>query len=270
MPASAASAAAQLPVASDGVEKLSDQQLIPVYWLQASNEGVYLYREYAKTRSSGDPVTDALSHLLNEDPGKDGWLTYLKPTTEIGVSMSSDNVITLDLPQRVFAAKLDAGLAQRSIQQLVFTSTAAAANAGLLIDGVTPRVRILIDGVTNATVFHGYKLESEYQRDPSLMAPIWIIDPQNGSQNGNGTVSFNARSVSFTDGLYYQVEKSTESKDWAPVAEPVRIAATELAPDGSFGRELKLATGDYRLTVWGQNAGSDTKIARVSSLFTVN
>lgn len=269
MPGTAASTEVQLPEVPDEIETLSDQQLIPVYWLQASNDGVYLYREYAQTLSSGDPVTDALTYLLNETPAKEGWLTFLKPTTEIGVSMSSDNVITLDLPQRVFTAKLDEGLAQRSIQQLVFTSTAAAANAGLFSSAGAPRVRILVDGVSNATVFEDFQLESEYQRDPSIVAPIWIIDPQNGTEATNGKVLLNGRAASFTDGLYYQLEKATESEDWAAQGEPMRIESNELAEDGSFSRELDLPTGNYRLTLWGQSLDSDAKIARVSSLFSV-
>lgn len=269
MPVSAASAAAQLPAPSDGVERLSDKELIPVYWMQASNDGVYLYREYARTESSGDPVTAALTYLLNEMPGKEGWFTYLKPASDIGVSISVDNVITLDLPQRVFSAKLDEGLALRTIQQLVFTSTAAASNAGLLNDGTAPRVKILVDGVSNATVFKDFGLAGEYQRDTSVVAPIWIIDPQNGAQASSGKVVLNARSISFTDGIYFQIEKATDSLDWAPVDQPSEIALTELAEDGSFSRELELSPGEYRVTLWGQNAGSESKIARVTSMFNV-
>ena len=270
MPENAASAAAQLPAATDGVEKLSDKEMVPVYWMQASNEGVYLYREYARANDAGDPVTDALTHLLNEAPAKDGWFTYLKATHDIGVSLSVDNVITLDLPQRVFDAKLDTGLAERSIQQLVFTSTAAAANAGLLSSGTAPRVRLLVDGLPNATVFEDFRLESEYQRDPSLMAPIWIIDPQNGAEAGSSAVKLNGRSVEFSDGIYYQLEQATASQDWTPVHEPLRIDPAELDRDGAFTRELQLAAGKYRVTLWGQNADSDAKIARVSSIFDVH
>ena len=269
MPESAASAAARLPAASDGVEKLSDKEMVPVYWMQANNDGVYLYREYANAQTSGDPVTDAVTYLLNGEPGKEGWFTYLKPSNDIGVSISADNVITLDLPQRVFSAKLDEGLARRSIQQLVFTGTAAAANAGLLANGTTPRLRLLVDGSTNATVFNDFRLESEYQRDASLMAPIWIIDPQNGVETASGTVKLNGRSISFSDGIYYQLEKGTASNDWAPIDEVERINPTEVAEDGSFTRDLSLAPGEYRITLWGQNSGSQDKIARVTSMFEV-
>ena len=269
MPDTAASATQGVPSASDGVEKLSEKELIPVYWMQSSNEGVYLYREFAHSKASGDPVTDAISYLLNAKPAQDGWFTYLKPTDDIGVSIGADNVITVDLPQKVFSAKLDEGLAQRSIQQLVFTSTAAAANAGLLAEGQTPRMRLLVDGMPHATVFDGYHLDGEYQRDASFVAPIWIIDPQSESAFAPGKLVLNGRSVQFSGGTYYRLERATQSRDWSPVGQPVRIAADQLAEDGSFSSQLHLASGEYRLTLWGQNTGSEAKIARVSSTFTV-
>lgn len=171
------------------VETPSDKELIPVYWLQADNDGVYLYREYARAKASGDPVTDAISYMLNDKPAKDGWFTYLKPSTDIGVSISSENVITLDLPKKVFGAHLDEGLAQRSIQQLVFTATAAAANAGVLNGSQPPKLRLLVDGAANATVFDDYRLESEYERNSSFMAPIWIIDRRTPASSPPGRSS---------------------------------------------------------------------------------
>lgn len=270
MPDTSNSAHQDLPSASGSVETPSDKELIPVYWLQADNDGVYLHREYARAKASGDPVTDAISYMLNDKPAKDGWFTYLKPSTDIGVSISSENVITLDLPKKVFGAHLDEGLAQRSIQQLVFTATAAAANAGVLNGSQPPKLRLLVDGAANATVFDDYRLESEYERNSSFMAPIWIIDPQNSSQFAAGKVKLNARSVAFSDGLYYRVERKNTAGDWQPVDEAQRVKATELDEDGALSRELALSPGEYRVTLWGQNNGSGAKIARTTSMFNVS
>lgn len=267
MPADSA-ASISLPSASDMVEELTVDKKLPVYWLEDSSLGVYLYREFTTKNQTGEPIGDSISYLLNEKPANGQWYTYLKPTKDIGVSLSDKNVITLDLPAKVFSAKLDQGLSERSIQQLVFTATAAASNSGILAGDSQPTVRILVDGQPNATVFGEYNLEDSYKRIPKFMAPIWVIDPQFGTRLGSGKVVVNGRTTTFDQGTYYSLE--TEKKgDYVQVISERQIAASTIEADGSFKFTQQLQPGDYRITFWGIDNASKDQVGSVSSEFTV-
>ncbi|PRB72447.1 GerMN domain-containing protein [Arthrobacter sp. MYb213] len=269
MPISSAAASLALPAASDSVEHQSAIDRLPIYWLENTDLGVYLYREYATKNVTGEPIGDSISYLLNEKSVNPVWYTHLKPSSEVGVSMNKENVITLDLPAKVFSAKLDRGLSERTIQQLVFTSTAAASNAGLLIGTLPPKVKILVDGQANATVFGDLRLADSYERDASFMAPIWIIDPQFGATNKAGQIKFSGRTANFTDGIYYSLESKDKTGKLTVLTAAKAIKATSIKKDGSFNFTTQLGVGSYKLTFWGQETGSTKKIASVSSEFTI-
>lgn len=269
MPINSAAASVQVPSASDSVEQHSSVDRLPIYWLENVDLGVYLYREYATKNATGEPIGDSVSYLLNEKPANSQWYTHLKPSTEVGVSMSKDNVITLDLPAKVFSAKLDRGLSERTIQQLVFTSTGAASNAGLLIGTLPPKVRILVDGQANATVFGDLILADSYERDPSFMAPLWIIEPQFGSTHKAGQQKISGRTAKFSDGNYYSLESKDKNGKLTVLIAADQIPTASINPDGSFSFTKQLGVGSYKLTFWGQKTGSSKKIASVSSEFTV-
>ncbi|WP_404291426.1 GerMN domain-containing protein [Glutamicibacter arilaitensis] len=269
MPISSAAATMGLPPANDSVEHHSSIDRLPIYWLENMDQGVFLYREYATKNATGEPIGDSISYLLNEKPANSVWYTHLKPTSEIGVSMNQDNVITLDLPEKVFSAKLDQGLSERTIQQLVFTASAAASNAGLFVGALPPKVRILVDGRANATVFGDLRLADSYERDASFMAPIWIIDPQHGSTFKAGQVHFTGRASNFTDGIYYSLESKDKSGKLTVLTADDRIPADTVSSDGSFEFDKQLSVGSYKLTFWGKESGSEDKIAPVSSEFSI-
>lgn len=269
MPISTAAGTVGLPPANDSVEHHSPIDRLPIYWLENMDLGVFLYREYATKNATGEPIGDSISYLLNEKPANAEWYTHLKPSGEVGVSMNQDNVITLDLPEKVFGAKLDRGLSERTIQQLVFTATAAASNAGLLVGSLPPKVRILVDGRANATVFGDLRLADSYDRDATFMAPIWIIDPQYGSTRKAGQIQFNARASKFSDGIYYSLESKDKSGKLTVLTAEEPIPEDTVNPDGSFDFTKQLSVGAYKLTFWGRESGSEEKIASVSSEFTI-
>lgn len=269
MPVTSAAASVGLPSASDSVEHHSSVDRLPIYWLENTDLGVYLYREYATKNVTGEPIGDSISYLLNEKPANAQWYTHLKPSAEVGVSMNKDNAITLDLPAKVFSAKLDRGLSERTVQQLVFTATAAASNAGLLIGTLPPKVKILVDGRANATVFGDLVLADSYQRDPNFMAPIWIIDPQYGATHKAGRVKLNGRTADFNAGVYYSLESKDKNGKMTVLTASDQIQPESIKTDGAFSFTRQLGVGSYKLTIWGQKTGSDKKIAPVFSEFNI-
>ncbi|MFJ2620252.1 GerMN domain-containing protein [Glutamicibacter sp. NPDC087344] len=269
MPANSTVASQGMPVATDSLEQAFPGQKMPVYWLENTGAGVYLYREYATDSRHQEPIGDAVAYLLSGKPADPDWYTHLKSTDDVGVSIDNQNLITLDLPAKVFSASLDQGLSERSIQQLVFTATAAASNAGILVGQTPATVRILVDGTANATVFGSYQLHDVYERDAEFMAPIWIIDPQFGSTTKAGAVKINGRTSGFDEGTFYSLESTTSDGEHTPITSASRISAQSVESDGSFTLTTRLPAGSYTLSVWGQENGSDARVAEVSSEFTV-
>ena len=269
MPANSAAAAQGVPQATDSMEQAFPGQKMPVYWLENTDSGVYLYREYATDTLHQEPIGDAIAYLLAGKPADPAWYTHLKSTDDVGVSIDNQNLITLDLPAKVFSATLDEGLSERAIQQLVFTATAAASNAGILVGDTPASVRILVDGKQNATVFGGYRLQDVYQRDAKYMAPIWIIDPQFGTTTAAGAVKFHGRTSSFDGGTFYSLQAKAADGQSKVITAANRINDESVEPDGSFTLTTRLPAGSYALSVWGEEAGSKAKVGEISSEFTV-
>ncbi|WP_413454408.1 GerMN domain-containing protein [Glutamicibacter sp. FR1] len=269
MPSTPAAASLNLPSATDAGEDVGMAAILPVYWLENTDTGVYLYREYIQDTRHQEPIGDAIWTLLTADPMKPKRYTHLKPTDEIGVSISNANVITLDLPAKVFSARLDQGLSERAIQQLVFTATAAAASAGLVVGDTAPTVRILVDGQANATVFDGFRLKDVYARDADFIAPIWIIDPQFGATLKNGSIKINGRTTQFDIGTFYSLQRKDADGKLTVMTAQKQVNPGQIKDDGSFTLTTDLRAGSYRLTFWGLETGSEHLVGKVISDFRV-
>ncbi|MGP9528082.1 GerMN domain-containing protein [Glutamicibacter sp. AOP5-A2-18] len=269
MPASASSDSLNLPVSTDANEQMDVLTRLPVYWLENTKSGVFLYREYMDDTRHNEPIGDAIWTLLSADPAGPHRYTLMKPSDEVGVSISNTNVITLDLPAKVFNAHLDEGLSERSIQQLVFTATAAAASSGLLVGETPATVKILVDGKPNANVFGGHRLKDVYERNAKFMAPIWVIDPQFGTSLEDEKVTINGRTTKFDIGTFYSLQKKDADSKLTVITAQKQVIAGKIQKDGSFSIVERLSAGSYKLNFWGMESGSDDKVGEVSSEFTV-
>ena len=104
-----------------------------------------------------------------------------EPAKKLATSISGKNVITVDVSADAFNSNVDAGMAERAIQQLVYTATAAAASAGLIDSGQQIQVVVLVDGHTDYVAFDHVRLGAPTSRDGRMVAPVWIIDPPGGA-----------------------------------------------------------------------------------------
>jgi len=269
MPTSANAESLNLPAATDAGEQVGVATKLPIYWLENTDTGVFLYREYLEDTRRSEPIGDAIWTLLSAKPAGPGRYTHLKPADEIGVSISNTNVITLDLPAKVFSAHLDDGLAERSIQQLVFTASAAAASSGLLVGDTTPTVKILVDGQANAIVFGGHRLSDVYERNAKFMAPIWIVDPQYAAVLGEGKVQINGRTSKFDIGTFYSLQKKDADGKLTVITAQKQVIPGKIESSGAFSINERLSPGSYKLSFWGMESQSDAKVGEVTSDFTV-
>lgn len=262
-------ASVTIPTASDAkLEKLGANQVSPVYWLGESGNNVFLYREFLKLQDQGDPVVTSIKHMLEATSDDPDYFNVWSPAQRIGATITADNEITVDISSDAFARPVDQGLAERSIQQLVFTASAAAANSGLLAGKQEPTVSIVVDGRRGYDAWGQVKLDGPLKRDQRLRAPLWIIDPAEGSEYGNIVKTFGVTSK-FSGGSYYQIRAVAHGKPGAVKAEGTIAGPGKLPKDSEFRFQTTLEPGTYEMEVWGENQGSSQRIAADSKIFTV-
>ncbi|GAA4372341.1 GerMN domain-containing protein [Paeniglutamicibacter cryotolerans] len=248
------------PSAPQALERLSARRLSPVYWLGENDATVYLYREFVNLPDLGDPIAAALGRMLAGKPKDPDYFSLWRPASALGASIDAENVITIDISRDAFATTMDAGLAKRSIAQLVFTATAAAANSGILTGSAAPRVRVLVDGQARFKAFGKLELPDRLARDYSLRAPLWVIDPQEGAVQGKGKVLVNGDGAAFSSGTHWQIQ-DLGAPAW-PVVAGGEVPGVDPKPgDDSFAFEQPLRPGTYRLSVWGLESGRPDKLA---------
>lgn len=270
MPQPAGSTQTATPLPSVEMESLNTTAHIPVYWLAENDGTVLLYREFARVPQAADPIADSVRYMLSQKPADPSYFSVWSPSDAVGASISPDNVITLDLSAKAFSSDLDEGLAERSIAQLVFTATAAASNAGILTEGLEPSVRILVDGEFGYVAFGHVVLDHNFTRDASLAAPLWVIDPQFGTTEQPGQVTFHGVSAMFSGGQFWKITRRGDSAgDDAVVASgDLHIGGASLGHN-EFSFTYGLGPGDYTFSAWGVDAATGRNAGTESKDFTV-
>ncbi len=220
---------------------------VPVYWIGASRTRSWLYREFLDAGSTSAGAAQALRLMLAGAPLDPD---YSSPWAAGQVTVTlSPSVVTVDLPSSVFRGTLDATQAQLALQQLVYTATAAAKDSTDTGAGV----RVLVDGKAGATVWGGaLTLPDVAHRDPSVVAPIWIIDPQQGQVLHASPVTIDGVGTAFEGQLSYSVVSS----DGTVVASGTTVGgSTARAP---FTITTPLRPGTYTVTVWAPDVSNGT------------
>ncbi|TJY70352.1 hypothetical protein E4J89_06495 [Arthrobacter sp. CAU 1506] len=262
MPVPTAPTAASSPLVSSApVETLRSSELSPLYWLGTNADNVFLYREYREAENLGDPITTAVTALTRQQPLDPDYFNPLSPATKVGASITNGSVITLDISSDAFKRRVDAGIAERAVQQLVYTATAAAANAGLSNSDNPLEVVILVDGHHGYKAFGHVTLGEPMSRDGSLAAPVWIIDPAQGVTS-EGRVEVFGRGVAFESQLRWQIFRITDL-DKPSEGKLVKAGTVSVdAPAGEIGEykfSQKLDPGTYELYVFHEDVSGQTE-----------
>lgn len=243
---------------------------LPVYWLGVNGSNVFLYREFQPSATSGDPIVEAVVAMTAGKPSDPDYFNPWSKADSVTASISGKNVITVDISPDAFKTSLDAGMAHRAVQQLVYTATAAASNAGLTTVGHAPSVVLLVDGKAGYQAFGHESLEGPLERDASLMAPIWIIDPQEGDGT-QPSLRVSGAAVSEGGQLSWRVEPIVDGR---PAEEAVQTGYADLdAPTGGtslFSFSVDLPPGEYSVSVFHGTDRADEDSKRVTVYSDVN
>jgi hypothetical protein len=89
------------------------------------------------------------------------------------------------------------------------------------------------------------------------VAPVWIIDPQEGVEVPGGSVKITGRSTSPGAKIRWQILQAPDNGSKAPFLTGETTAAAEQAQAGVFTLALNLPPGDYVLRVAQAGSGGE-------------
>lgn len=226
--------------------------LVPVYWVGETGGVDRLFREFRRSPAgaSGDAISDAVHLMTSEDPLDPDYRSPWSPASEVSSSISTDNVITLDISSDAFDGQLGEEDALLAVQQLIYTATAAASDAGLIRGGESSSVIVLVDATADYRAFGSVDLGGEWSRDAAVLAPVWIIDPQEG-------VGLDAGALTVHGVAWAPLTTATWSilplkKGRPDPGRPVGEGVVGIGGDGAAGTysfSVELPPGRYQITV---------------------
>jgi hypothetical protein len=257
----AGNASTGVPATSAPLETTQSSNKAPVYWIGRSNSNVFLYREFRDVPEQENPVTRALRAMMSDKPLDPDFFTPWQNPKKLATSISGKNVITVDVSDDAFNSNLDADMAGRAIQQLVYTATAAGASSGLIDAGQQIQVMILVDGHTDYLAFGHVRLGTLMARNPGMVAPVWIIDPQEDVQVADGSVKITGRNILPGGNLRWRILREEDNGDKTPYLTGETTAAAEASQSGVFTLALTLTPGNYELRVaQADTSGNDQEL----------
>lgn len=156
-------------------------ETVPVYWLGEANRRSVLYRDFVRPQGGENDVTASLIAMMSERPANSNWKSLWRSPKRLSVRQT-DSAITVDLSSDAFTAKgVTAPQATASVQQLVWTATAAAQS--------TAPVTVLVDGKKGYRAWNTTVLGTPTKRAAVARAPIWVDTPAPGDTVNRGKVT---------------------------------------------------------------------------------
>lgn len=242
------------------------QPLLPVYWLGEVDGTDRLFREFlvSPAASTGDPISEAVRIMTEGKPLDPDYTSPWNPASSISSSVSTKNVITLDISSDALSQRLDEEDARLALQQLVYTATAAASDGGLITGGEASSVVVLVDGTADYRAFGAVGLGGELTRDTTALAPVWIIDPQEGVELGTESLTVHGVGPAGDESVAWRIDRRSEDSGGGTdlfLDGLADIVPADGAP-GAYSFAVSLPPGTYEITVspisGGATAG-DTK-----------
>jgi hypothetical protein len=209
---------------------------------------VLLYREFV--RETSPSVEVAVRAMLGGEgaPADPDYFTPWRPAS-VRVLGAAD-VVTVDLGHEALAAPgVDRDVARAAVQQLVYTVTAAATSLHDATSGAASRVRVLVDGAEGYLAWGQVRLGAQMTRDGAAVAPIWVIEPQNGARTSPGRVRVTGVGTAFEGVLRWEAR----AVSGRVVDEGVARAGSGAARE-PFDFTISLPRGRYTITVYAPDA----------------
>jgi hypothetical protein len=214
---------------------------VPVYWVRMSNNQAVLYREFRRVPATADiAVEAAVSAALAGTPADPDYRTLWRKPTHLQVTRRGD-AIGIDLSRDAFAnTSVGSALAAASIQQLVWTATAAAGTPG--------PVTITVDG-QGYDAWGAVRIGVPMIRVTGQRAPIWIDYPTQGQNLPAGTVTITGSANVFEGHVELEVVSAATGK-----AVTSTFATAAMGSYQDFSATVTLPAGRYVLHAWSPDA----------------
>jgi hypothetical protein len=159
----------------------------PIYYLGQVGSRIMLYREFRTVTPASNTlearIAAAVQEMLRDDPlDPDYFGAWPDGATVRDVRIES-GVAVVDLGG-IGSNNVGDETAALTVEQLVWTVTAVAADAGSPVTGV----RLLVDGSPRAELWGHAGVGGVLRRGDStrVQAPVWLISPQHGDTVGDG------------------------------------------------------------------------------------
>ena len=217
-------------------------ETVPVYFVTETTRGDRLAREFHNVPAPDGPLAAAVTTMLTSranDPDYDAsaWL----PDTEVRRVEVTNDVIEVDLTGQTDYTSVRDEVAQLAVQQLVYTVTAAASDAGQ--NGALP-VQILVDGEPPARMWGELDLSQPVARANQLDVRqlVQINNPAEGAVVGPA-VTIDGEAAVNEANLVWEIRQDGE------VIEDGFTTAKECCRFAEFGFTVDLEPGSYTVTV---------------------
>lgn len=213
---------------------------VAVYYLSESE--ARLYREFHRRPVTDAVVRDAVTAMLTT-PAQDGSYTSMWPkgTRVLGVRKDGTTLV-VDLSEEAKAMSVGAAFEGASLQQLVWTATAA--------DPTAKKVQLLVEG-REVESLAGHVDSSEPMsrgQAASELAPVWILTPTEGGTLRRGATFGGEASVFEATVSWQLVQAGTVVK------EGFATASTGAPGRGSWSAVADVPPGDYLLRAFESSA----------------
>lgn len=211
---------------------------VPVYWIGQTAGAPRLFREFRTVPDEGGPVLSALYAMTRMQPLDPDYSTPWLPASRVNVERSGSNLVVSVSADAVASTGVGSQLAERAVQQLVYTATAAASMAHTPVTTVT----ILVDGAP-ADLWGSVRVGRPMSRAPMIevQSHIWALTPQEGDEVGAGPVTFKGYGTSFEANFRWRITTQSGSL----VAEGNAMGGTGSGGFGELEFSRTLPAGDY-------------------------
>lgn len=214
---------------------------VPVYYVADSGDGLRLVREFHAVESHLGPVGAAVQEMLSTLPADPDYTTLWFGGVQVQVAEVSADVITIDLSDPAENDEAALENPDLAVQQVVYTATAAAHDAGL--DGSLP-VRITIDGQDPGRLFDGADVSEPVGRaDPLEVRQLVQLNEPGEGATVSGPVTFAGEAAVFEATVEWVLRRDGEEVDSGSTE------TTECCTFAPFSLELELEPGSYEIVM---------------------
>ncbi|WP_157546849.1 GerMN domain-containing protein [Hamadaea tsunoensis] len=177
---------------------------VPVYYIGSIGGVPKLYREFhapPQAQSVTDRVGFAVRTMLDGRTAYDhDYISSWPASTRLRSVTVAGDTTTVDLSGAAVNA-YDPPTEKAALQQLIWTVTAASGGSG---------VRLLLDGKPVGKLWNLLPVQGTLRRAAAVdtLAPVWVIDPQQGATYPAGPVTINVAGIVFEATMRVRVRDS--------------------------------------------------------------